>query len=303
MTANAITQRHRMWRDLDFVLLAAVLVLIGLGIAMIQSATANTPGLENVAERQFLYSVGGLAIVIILSLIDYRILCSLQKPIYVILVASLLAVSAIGFVAGGSQSWIDLGLFPIQPSELAKIFMILVLARYLANHEAQMRRLLYVIFALILLAPPVILVYLQPDLGTAVSLLVIGIVMILMGGMRLFHIIVLGILGTTTLPVLWMSLQGYMRDRVLLFLYPENNPTESYNINQALISIGSGGWLGKGYGLGSQSQLHFLRVRHTDFIFSVVAEELGFVGSVILILLLLVVLLRLLRIASRARIL
>jgi len=290
-----------MWRDFDFVLMVAVLLLMAYGIAMIQSATIGSPGLADVVERQIIYSVAGLGVMLMLTLIDYRSLSSLQKPLYLALVALLLVVDAIGFSMGGAQRWIDLGVFPLQPSELSKILMILIVARYLANREGQMDRLFNVILALIVLALPVMLVYLQPDLGTAASMAVIGGVMILMSGMRILHVTALAVTSVAALPVVWMSLEEYMRDRMLLFLYPESNPNASYNIKQALISIGSGGWLGKGYGQGSQSQLHFLRVRHTDFIFSVIAEELGFVGAVLLMILILVVLLRLIRIAEQAR--
>ncbi len=296
-----MVDERRLWRDFDFILVIAVLLLMAYGVAMIQSATANSPGLVGLAKRQFIYGIAGLVVMIVLTLFDYRILCGLQKPIYLALIALLVMVDAIGMTSGGAQRWIDLGLFPIQPSELSKILIILIMARYLADYEDRMNRLLYVIVALLLLAPPVILIYLEPDLGTAIAVAIIGGTMILMSGMRLLHIILLGIAGIAAIPVVWMSLEDYMRERVLLFLNPESNLTASYNIQQALISIGSGGWLGKGYGQGTQSQLHFLRVRHTDFIFSVIAEELGFVGAVLLMLLLLVVLLRLIRIAEQAR--
>ncbi len=292
---------RRMWRDFDFILLVVVLLLMTYGVAMIRSTTMNSTNLQDLPRRQLIYGIAGLGIMLTLALIDYRILCSLQKPIYLVLVGLLLAVDAIGVTMGGAQRWIDLGIIPLQPSEFSKVLIILVMARFLADHEAQMRRLLYVILALLLLAPPVVLIYLEPDLGTAISVAAIGSIMILMSGMRLFHVAALGAMGIAAVPVVWMSLEDYMRDRVLLFLYPESDPAGSYNVYQALISIGSGGWLGKGYGQGTQSQLHFLMVRHTDFIFSVIAEELGFVGATLLMFLFLVLLLRLIRIAERAR--
>jgi rod shape determining protein RodA len=301
MRGRTVDLPRRTWRDFDFILAGAVLLLIVYGIVMIRSAVANSPGLEEVTRRQLIYSLVGIAAMLALTAVDYRSLSSLQKPIYLILLALLLLVDTIGMTAGGAQSWFNLGIFLIQPSELGKILMILILASYLATHEEQMRRLLYVIAALALLIPPVVLIYLQPDLGTAISLTVIGGVMILMSGIRFWHVLILGMAGMAALPIIWMSLEEYMRERVLMFLYPERNPAASYNVTQALISIGSGGWLGKGYGQGSQSQLHFLRVRHTDFVFSVIAEELGFVGAVALMLLILVVLLRLIRIAEQAQ--
>ncbi|HEY63611.1 MAG TPA: rod shape-determining protein RodA [Caldilineae bacterium] len=292
---------RRTWRDFDFILLLAVLLLMVYGVAMIRSATANSPSLQELPRRQAIYGLVGLGVMLTLALIDYRWLCNLQKPIYLVLIGLLLAVDAIGMTMGGAQRWINLGIVPLQPSELTKVLIILVMARFLSDHEEKMRRPLYVLFALVLLAPPVILIYLEPDLGTAISVAVIGGVMILLSGMRVLHIAVLGATGIAALPVIWMSLEDYMRARILLFLHPEKDPAGSYNVYQALISIGSGGLLGKGYGQGTQSQLRFLMVRHTDFIFSVIAEELGFVGAVLLILLILILLFRLIRIAERAR--
>jgi rod shape determining protein RodA len=146
-----------------------------------------------------------------------------------------------------------------------------------------------------------VLVYLQPHLGTTIVLAVIWLIMALMAGMRPLHLGILGFVGVLAMPLIWFSLEDYMRDRLLLFISPAQDPAARYNIDQALISIGSGGWLGKGYASGSQSQLHFLRVRHTDFIFSVIGEEMGLVGALFMFALLGVILWRILRAASLAR--
>ncbi|MCD6289704.1 MAG: rod shape-determining protein RodA [Anaerolineae bacterium] len=295
--------KRRMWSDFDFVLLISVLLLIAYGVAMIHSTTMNSPGLAalHLPRRQIIYGAVGSIAMLVLAIVDYRVLSSLQKPLYLALLLLLTAVDAIGFTAGGAQRWISLGVFPIQPSELSKILVILTMARYLADYEDRMHRLLYVALAVLILAPPVMLIYLEPDFGTAVAVLIVGGAMILMSRMRLVHIAGLATTGIIALPILWMSLKDYMRARVLLFLHPESDLEHYYNVYQALISVGSGGWLGKGYGQGTQSQLHFLRVRHTDFIFSVIAEELGFVGATLLMVLILVVLLRLIRIAEQSR--
>ncbi|GAB4561746.1 MAG: rod shape-determining protein RodA [Anaerolineae bacterium] len=293
--------QRRMWRNFDFLLLAVVVILIGYGVIMIRSAIANSPGLEGLDRRQMIYGFIGLALIIVVSLIDYRSLTTLYIPIYLALLGLLILVDMIGQTRGGAQRWIDLGLFPIQPSEISKILVIMVMARYLANREGQMHRGRNVLLALLILIPPVVLIYLEPDLGTAITVAAIGGAMIVLSGMRLLHIGMLALGSLAALPAMWFAMEDYMRQRVLIFLHPESDPTASYNVKQALISIGSGGWLGKGYGQGSQSQLHFLRVRHTDFIFSVVGEELGFVGAVLLIALIVILLMRLLRIAERAR--
>jgi len=290
----------RRWRHFDYVLLIVTLLLIGLGITMIYSATSNTPELGKLPQRQIIYAVVGLALMGLTAAIDYRLLSSLSLVLYFITLGILVAVVIAGQTVVGARRWIDLGL-SIQPSELAKLLTIVVLARFLGDHEEDMHRWRYVLIAIAILIPPVVLIYLQPHLGTAVVLSIVGVVMIFMSGIRWFHAMVLGLAGAAVTPLLWFSLEDYMRERVLVFLNPQNDPTASYNIEQALISIGSGGWLGKGLFHGSQSQLRFLRVRHADFIFSVIAEELGFVGTLILLLLLMIMLWRLLRIAEIAR--
>ncbi len=292
---------RRIWHNFDFVLLAVTLLLIAFGIAMIHSATMNTSGLGDLALKQAIYAVVGLALMSAVAAIDYRLLGSLQKPIYVLALLSLSAVLVVGEEILGARRWIDLKLFLFQPSELAKVLLIIVLAKHFAAHEDRMDRFRYILASIAYVMPPAVLIYLQPDLGTAILMLVVWLAMALIGGMRFLHLALLGLVGASSAPFVWHSLKDYMRQRVFLFINPSMNPTARYNADQALISIGSGGWLGKGYGSGSQSQLHFLRVRHTDFIFSVIGEEMGFLGTLLVLVLLAVVLFRLLRAAEIAR--
>ena len=290
----------RYWRHFDVGLLVVTVLLISLGIVMIYSATSSTPELAVLTQRQIIYAVVGLALMILTAAIDYRLLSSLSLVLYLITLGVLVAVFVTGQVLVGAQRWIDIGL-SIQPSELAKVLTIVVLARFLGDHEEKIGRWRYVLVAIAILIPPVVLTYLQPHLSGAIVLLAVGAVMIFMSGLRWLHVLVFGLAGAAGAPLLWFSLKEYMQERVLLFLNPQSDPAASYNIEQALISIGSGGWLGQGLFRGSQSQLQFLRVSHADFIFSVLAEELGFVGALILLLLLLIMLWRLLRIAEMAR--
>jgi rod shape determining protein RodA len=176
-----------------------------------------------------------------------------------------------------------------------------VLARFLSRYESRLGRFPYLIAALCLLIPPVALIYIQPDAGGSVVVLVLGLALIWLGGMRWRHVIILAIIVGVLAPTVWATLKPYMRTRILVFINSESDPDVSYDVDQAVISIGSGGLIGQGLGHGSQSQLHFVRVRHTDFVFSVIAEELGFIGAVTLILLLLILLMRLIRIADLAR--
>lgn len=292
---------RRLWRNFDFVLLGTTILLIALGVAVIYSSTMGTPDLADCPYRQIIYTVLGLGIMFAIAAIDYRFLESFQKPIYVVMVALPAIVFIIGEITHGAQRWIG-SRGSVQPSELTKILVIVALAKYLADHQEDIGRLRYVFLSLIYIIPPMILIYLQPDLSTAVVLAVIWLVMVLMAGMRLLHLGVLGLAGVLATPLFWLTMKDYMRQRLITFIVPEHDPLGSaYNINQARIAIGSGGWLGRGFAHGSQSQLHFLRVRHTDFTFSVLGEELGFVGALLLIILLVIIIWRIIRAAGMAR--
>jgi len=287
------------WRNFDFVLLAVTMLLIAFGIAMIYSATLDTPDLQDLPLRQAVWTLMGLVLLLLVAAIDYRFLESLQKPLYALTIASLLLVLLVGKTTYGAQRWISGTSF--QPSELAKVLIIVTLAQFLAQHEKDIGRFRYILVSIIFVAVPMALIYLQPHLGTVIVLAVVWLAMVLMAGMRLLHLSIMGLAGLLATPLIWFSLKDYMRDRLLLFINPAQDPSARYNIDQALISIGSGGWLGKGYASGSQSQLHFLRVRHTDFIFSVIGEEMGLVGTLVLFTLVGVILWRIIRAASLAR--
>jgi rod shape determining protein RodA len=208
-------------------------------------------------------------------------------------------IFVIGQVSGGSQRWLGAGM--VQPSELAKILVIVVLANYLAERQDRMERFSTVLGSLFIVAVPMFLIYLQPDLGTALTLVAIWVAMVWMAGIRFRHLLFLVGLGVAALPLAWFSMEEYMRQRILLFINPAADPDSYFNVHQALVSIGSGGWTGKGLTHGTQSQLHFLRVRHTDFIFAVTAEELGLLGAAAMIFLIGFILWRMLRVAERSR--
>lgn len=290
------------WRHFDWVLLAAVLLLSLFGVIMIYSAVQGDPEIAGYPQRQAIYIVAGLALLVLLSLLDYHTLGSLTIPFYIIVLILLALVGVVGNSLFGAQSWLDFfGLFPIQPSELAKVVLLLALGSYLARHADDMSSLPTILIALLIAAPLLVLVFLEPDLGTAIVLAVELTFLLFAAGIRLRHILLgLGAIVAVA-PMFWTILEEHQRTRLLMFIDPASNPDSYFNVRQALVSVGSGGLLGKGFGAGTQSQLHFLRVRHTDFIFSVVAEELGFVGAIVLLLLLFVILIRLWRIADQAR--
>ncbi len=290
-------------RYFDWTLFALVLFLCVFGIVMIASALAGNELYANWYQRQIGFLIAGLILMALAAAVDYRLLTSLAYPIYLVLLVMLVVIAIAGTVAGGAQRWLELGEFFLQPSELAKIGLILALAHYLSAREEKMESILTPLGAIALMLPAVVLIYLQPNLGTALSVLAIGGMMLLVSGLRWRHMIVIGGLAVGAAVGAWrFVLKEYMKQRILMFLDPSQvSAAERYNVEQAIIGIGSGGWLGRGLFRGSQSQLHFLRVRHSDFIFSVIAEELGFIGAALLIVLFALLMLRLVHIAANAR--
>jgi rod shape determining protein RodA len=299
--------KGRTWQHFDFVLLAATLAVVAIGIALIYSATlASTPPDEDWWEsffaRQIIYAAVGLGLMLLVAFTDYSIFANVNHFIYALTILSLILVYAIGHVSFGAQRWIELGIFQLQPSELAKVLLIIVLAKFLADRQEDLKRLPYFLLSLLYIALPMVFIYIQPDLGTAIVLGISWLAMVLLAGARIRHVILMGLIGLLASPLVWLSLHSYMRERIFVFFDPSRDPLGAgYNINQARIAVGSGGLLGQGFARGSQSQLHFLRVRHTDYIFSVLGEELGFVGVVILLLLFLVIVWRMLRAAEMSR--
>lgn len=288
-------------RRFDFVLLACTIIMSIYGIAMVYSATLNVPTYESYPARQLIYVLVGLVLLLAAAAFDYRLLTALQWPLLIIMLIGLAAVALLGQVRGGTAGWFDAGVVFVQPAEIAKVLFILVFAQYLSSRHGLLHKPQWVVLAFVLIALPVALIYMQPDLGTATVFMVIGALMLFAADLPWAYIVATIVSAGLMVPLVWSNLQEYMQSRILTFLDPSSDPDASFNVAQALISIGNGGLLGKGFAQGSQSQLHFLRVRYADFIFSVIAEELGFIGALLLIVLLAIVLLRLLNIADQAR--
>jgi rod shape determining protein RodA len=301
----------RVWLEgldlgLSRLVLAALVVVAAAGGLLVfprlqQGALSNEAiaGFGDLSGYTGYLLVGGLAVAYLLDCLTLRYTDMLRNPIYVLTLFLLGAILVIGQAAGGSQRWLGAG--KVQPSEMAKILLIVVLAHFLAKNEERMGHIGTVLVSLASIAAPMLLIYLQPDLGTALSLVAIWAAMIWMAKIRFRHLIVLIGVAVAVLPLAWFGLEDYMRQRLLLFINPASDPDSYFNVHQALVSIGSGGWAGKGLTHGTQSQLHFLRVRHTDFIFAVTAEEVGFLGALAMMVLLFFVLWRILRIAERSR--
>jgi rod shape determining protein RodA len=303
----AVFIADRMWIEkLDLVLMRLLLVIVVASVVGVGAfALARLRGIEAISDLGRLSAlipylmVGGLAVVYLLDCLTLRFTDILRNPIYVLMLALLGSILMIGQVAGGSQRWLGAG--TVQPSELSKILVIVVLARFLADREERLEQLSTALVSLGIVAVPMVLIYLQPDLGTALTLVAMWAAMVWMAKMRFRHLLILVGGGLVVLPVLWFGMEDYMRQRLLLFVNPASDPDSYFNVHQALVSIGSGGWTGKGLTHGTQNQLHFLRVRHTDFVFAVTAEELGFLGAVAMLVLLFFVLWRILRVAERSR--
>jgi rod shape determining protein RodA len=292
----------RLWRHFDWWLLASIILLNILGVAMIYSATLGTPDLTGLPMRQAIYALAGLVVFLIMSSLNYRELGGASRALYVaIIVLLLIALVLGGSQIGDVQRWVSLPLFDVQPAEPVKVLLILVLARYLSNHEENMGSWGVALGSLALLAVPVGMVLAQPNLSTAIVLIVIWAAMMFAAGLRWYHMAAFGGASIVALPAAWFLLKDYMQKRILIFLGITSQPGFCYNIDQALISIGNGGLFGTGFTNGLQNRGHFLRVRHTDFIFSVVAEELGLLGALCLFALFILLLFRLLRIAYMAR--
>ncbi|MCU0495994.1 MAG: rod shape-determining protein RodA [Anaerolineae bacterium] len=286
------------WRNFDWILFGTVGVLIVFGILMIRSATlgAIDPDLINRVPDQIRYALIGVGVMLALAAIDYRMLGGIHLWLYLIMVILLILVLFLGVEGeAGAQRWINVGI-QIQPSEIGKILIIITLATYLAKRYQQIDQLPVIGGSIIHLAIPVGLIFIQPNLGTTIVFGVIWAALMWGAGLRIKHIFLGVAIILVTMPLLWSQMERYQRDRITTFLFPNEQDRDTfYNIEQSQISVGSGGWFGKGYASGTQNTLRFLRVRHTDFIFSVIAEEFGFIGGVAVMGLLGVVIVRILR--------
>jgi rod shape determining protein RodA len=290
------------WRHFDFLLLGAVALLTIFGIAMVNSAIASNENLAELIPRQIIFAAIGFVVLLLTASIDYHLWSSASRLMYITIAALLGLVRVIGGASFGAARWINAGLVNIQPSELAKIVMILVLADFFARNYYQIRDLRWVFRSLLLTLGMVFWIFIQPDLSTSIVLMVIWFALLWASGLQVRHLLVFASVGLVAATAGFPLLEDYQQQRVFTFLFPDPGARfgNNYNVTQALITIGSGGLLGQGYGQGNQTQLRFLKVRHTDFIFSALSEEFGFIGSMVILLLLGFVIWRCLRAARLA---
>jgi rod shape determining protein RodA len=304
--------RNISWRHFDFWLLGAVVLATAFGTTMIRSAVAGNEVLLPLVDRQIYFALAGLALIFLVAAIDYRYWMALYRFIVVVMSLALIALYLSATAVFGAARWFSLGVLFLQPTEFAKIAAILLLARYFERTQNQPRDLRWILGAFLWVMSLAIWILLQPNLSNVVVLMVLLAVLLWFNGIQLKHILLFGVVGflglatfvtLSLLDIRMPFIQEYQQQRIVNFVLPDENATfgERYNVEQALIAIGSGGWFGQGYGHGTQTQLRFLKVRHTDFIFSAISEEFGLVGSLLVIVIIVLVIWRCLRTAQKAR--
>jgi rod shape determining protein RodA len=295
---------RRLISHLDWTLLLLTLTLLGIGVMAVYSATyENSHHLSPWAARQLSWAALGFIGLLVAFAIDYRRLENWAYLPYGLSLVLLVLVPVLGSSGGGARRWIALGFFSLQPSELAKVTLLLVLARdfhrYAPPQGYSLRELIY---PAILVAIPAGLVLGEPNLGTAMVLGLLFLSLVFAAGIRLRSFALAGLAGGGVLPLLWHHMKAYQKQRVLSFLNPDSDPLGAgYHMIQSKITVGSGMLWGKGFLQGTQNRLDFLPEKHTDFVFAVVAEEWGFIGTVALLALYCALLMRLLVIAGKAR--
>lgn len=283
-------------RGSSFLILIVAVLIAAIGISCIYSSTYQRQAIlwQDIYKRQALWAILGLVFFVLASRFNYRRFLDATYFLYAVAILLLLVVFVAGVVRLGAQRWLRLGWFNFQPSEFAKLIVVLFLAKYLSRksvHDLSLSTprlgmwrgfILPFIFILI----PIGLIIEQPDLGSALMILFIFLAMLYLSGIRLKYLLIFFFLAILSLPVLWLCLKGYQKERLLVFLNPNIDPLGAgYTIIQSKIAIGSGGFFGKGWLSGTQSQLRFLPESHTDFVFATFAEEWGFLGVCVLFLL------------------
>ncbi|MGA7194303.1 MAG: FtsW/RodA/SpoVE family cell cycle protein [Anaerolineales bacterium] len=291
------------WRNFDFLLLGAIVLATALGVAMIRSAVAGNTDLAPLVGRQIYFAIGGLIAVFIVAAMDYHYWLALYRPIYIVTMFLLISLFLSAQAVFGAARWFQVGVLFIQPTEFAKIVVILILARYFDNTQNEPRNIPWIIRAFLWVFFLMIWILLQPNLSNVIVIMVIFFAVLWINGLEFRQLFIIGGSVFGLAIIAFPFLQPYQQARVLNFVLPQPNVSygATYNVEQALIAIGSGGLFGKGYGHGTQTQLRFLKVRHTDFIFSAIAEEFGLIGGIVVILIEIFIVWRCIRAAQKAR--
>jgi rod shape determining protein RodA len=280
---------RRLVQNFDWTLLLILILIAGVSVINLYSATypIRVSGGSQIFMKQLYWFLIGFAVLLAMTTFDYHVLERLAYPLYFFAVALLVIVLFLGDARSGSQRWIGLAGISFQPSELMKMVLVITFAKFFSDHSHVTEyRLRDLWLPFLLTVFPALLVLKEPDLGTALLLIIVSFSIILLAKMKWRSLLILVLVCMSAAPFLWMNLKTYQQRRILTFLSPNLDPLGAgYHINQSKIAIGSGLIWGKGFLQGTQTRLHFLPEQHTDFAFSVLAEEWGFVGSLCLLLL------------------
>lgn len=286
---------------LNWFLISIVTLISCMGFVALY--TADQGNISTWALPQMMRFLVIFPLMLLIAIVDIRFWYKISYLAYFFIIIALIATDIIGFTAMGANRWLRIGPFSFQPSETAKICVVLVLARYFHNISlANIGKIRYLIIPLLLVVLPVGLVMVQPDLGTSLIVLMVAGIMFFATGVRIWKFVLVIVVGVAAFPIAMNMMHDYQKNRILVFLDPESDPRgNGYNILQSKIAIGSGGLTGKGLLQGTQSQLSFLPEKQTDFIFTTTTEEVGFVGGVIIITLYAIVIAYGMIIASSSR--
>jgi rod shape determining protein RodA len=304
-------------KRMNWPLVVAMVLLAAGSIAFIYSASYGGPGqpMPDYYKLQIVWFAIGLALFAVAAVVDYRLICQWSSVWYVVAIGLLVLVLVAGMKVYGARRWIGIGRLGIQPSEIAKLAVLVAVSYYLFHQTPEQRRSWTTVFGTLgIVAVPQALIFKQPDLGSVVILMVLAFALMFVAGVRVKHLLIVALVGIVVggigLSLLWSRHEAatgrsnYQKDRLLVFLHPDRDPLgAAWNLNQSLIAVGSGGLTGKGFLQGTQNSLGYLprTVSPNDFLFSVIAEEKGFVGSVCVVGLFAVILFSGLRIAVEAR--
>ncbi|MFA5886581.1 MAG: rod shape-determining protein RodA [Patescibacteria group bacterium] len=273
-------------KNFDWILFAAVVLLVAFGLIEIYSVALGQGDFNLLNfKKQIFFASGGFFLLFVFTFIDYRLLRSLNRYLYIFWLIVLSAVLLLGQTRNGTKGWFSIFGLGIQPVEFAKIVLILFLAKYFSRLATKVKTTKHFVFSAFSALLLIVLVLLQPDFGSALILSAIWLLMIIAAGFNKKYLLTIAVTGLIILIISWVFLfKNYQKERILNFVNPGENSLESgYNISQAMIAVGSGGFIGKGIGYGSQSQLKFLPEAQTDFIFAVISEELGFLGVILVL--------------------
>lgn len=274
---------HIHWRELNWAMVVLISTLSLIGVALLFSAAKGN--MEPWADRHLTRFLFMLPVMLLIAMVDIQFWMRSAYWLYAAGVVMLIIVELIGAFGKGAQRWVSVGGMNFQPSEFMKVVLVLAMARYYHFvHASEVNRPMVLLPPLLMIAVPAVLILHQPNLGTATIVCLTGVSVMFLAGLAWRYIIVAGVAGLSALPVIWALMHDYQRRRVFTFLDPESDPLGAgYNIMQSKIAIGSGGLFGKGFLEGSQGQLNFLPEKQTDFIFTMLNEEFGMLGGVVIL--------------------